>query len=136
MVCHEGEHHVAHRVLEYGADHFRAEEFVENRDHFLHGKILEAFVFCLEHVHAHGTLDIRRIEVNHVIHALFWNVPKNLFDEIAVRIHNGDSVSLFNVLNSHLGNELRFSRAGFADDVHVPLPIRFLNPHGRFHPTV
>ena len=51
-----------------------------------------------------------------------------LADEIAVRVDKGQAVPAFQILERHVLQERRFSRAGLADDVEVQETVFVLDP--------
>ena len=63
------------------------------------------------------------IEVDDVINAMTGNVLEYARGRFAVRVDKTNPVVLVDVLENHIFDERCFSRAGFAQNVHMPTTI-------------
>jgi hypothetical protein len=63
------------------------------------------------------------VKIHNVIRSPGWNVIKNFFGEIAVRIDDRDAFTRLNVLENQIAEQRRFSGARFPNHVNVMAPI-------------
>src|SRR3989344_5016517 len=74
-----------------------------------------------------GVRHIGRVEINHILYALFWNMIKQFLHGFPVRINKPDSVSSFNILRGHVFEHFRFPHSRLSDHVKVAAAVIKLN---------
>jgi hypothetical protein len=101
--------------------------FIENRNHFLDGKIFLRILFDFKHVQAQAAAPCRMVQTKSHLGALFGNVLQNIFHKIAVRIDNTQTFAVADILNGHVFHEFGFTSAGAADYILVATAIIAVN---------
>src|SRR3989338_2009064 len=80
-------------------------------------------IYSFQGIEGKGEIEIGRIEVNDIVHAVVRDVAQYLLHRLTVRIDERYTVTSQNVLHDHVLDHRGFSHSGLADDVHVPSSI-------------
>jgi len=75
---------------------------------------------CGKDVEPDGIRFIRWIEEYHLAHAFLGDMAKDLVNEVAVRIEDGQALAIPNILHDHVKEQRGFSAPGCPDKVQVP----------------
>jgi hypothetical protein len=70
---------------------------------------------------------VGRVQIDDVAPSRRRNACRDASDEVAVRVDQREAASALQVLEHHILQECRFSRAGLADDVNMQKAILVLN---------
>ena len=114
---------------------------LEHINPLLHDEILLFFGCELKHVHADRIIDITRVKIDDIIHALGWHHAHDFLDHVAVWVDKGKAASVHHILQGDVAHKNRLTHPRGTDDIHVPAPILFrepnflLNPPKLIHPN-
>ena len=70
---------------------------------------------------------VRRIEINHIFHAMWRNSREYSFDVLSVRINQANTLTILDVLNNHIEHQHRFTSAGLSKKIHMLASVFTLN---------
>ena len=70
-------------------------------------------------IEADGEFEVAGVEIYQVICPSWRNMVQQLFGKVAVRVNEGDTVSLHDMLHKHIAEQCCFARSGFADDIYM-----------------
>jgi hypothetical protein len=92
---------------------------LENRDEGRRYELSLVVVLYLKNVKADRKFGICRIEICDFVRSVSRNELQNIFNELAVRVYDGESVASPQVLYRHILQECALARARLPDDVDV-----------------
>ena len=77
----------------------------------------------VQRVERYRIFNVARIEIDDILDSLFRDMREKRLHQITMRIDDTDAIALFDVRDSHIGDQARLSCSGLPDDIHVPAPV-------------
>src|SRR3989338_5759729 len=83
---------------------------------------------CFKNIKTDWIINIRRIEIDHIIDAMGRNIIDNLLSKVPVRIHEPNIMTSVNIVQHPIFEYGSLSHPCLPHNIHVPAPIIELNP--------
>lgn len=119
----QSQNSIAQDMLESGSPGNLAIELLEDRDDSGGDQLALGVVVGLEDIERIGIIGISWVEVAAVIEPMGGDIIKDCVAKITMRIDDGHTPALADVVDGHIVDESSFTGTGFTNDVHMTTAV-------------